>query len=887
MTKSLHFVLMTLALLVAAIQAQQINGNLEGRILDSPGQPLAEVNISATGPNLQGVRGGVNDKLGYFRILALPVGPYTVKISRLGYQPVTYENVLIRLGKTTTLVEVRLQAKTLEMPEVVVSGAKPLIDPASTATGANLAADKYEILPLQRNYRSITTLLPQANTSFLGDEANFSGATGLENKYFIDGVDVTDPYRGMTGTNLPYNFVKEIEVRTGGYEAEYRSALGGVVNVITYAGGNDLRGQAFGFFANNRFAGDPRQGALEPGKGDFVQYDIGLSLGGPFIRDKVWFFAAYNPTVEREEVEIPGTGFYNDKNTTHIFAGKITWRATEKNNLIMTIMGDPSNREAVGETYGSFGTPSVFANPDPYLAELRTGGINLLLNGNHVLSNWGLIETSLARMTRKDQYLPAIARGRNETTIIDRQTGLWSGGYPSRVDNLSVQSTAAIKGMLIFGKHIFKTGFEYKDNRLDDNRRSSVISRFGAASYLHFLLSINGTVHNRIPSLFVQDSWRISDRLRLNAGLRWDGQFLVGSDGKVAQKITDQYQPRIGFVFQPGEIGSQKISGSFGRFYQKLSTYLSSTFQIEGRIFDFINYDHDPRIDPSGGDTLGLVGAIQPEAKNLQGQHYDEFTLGYERQAGRNFKIGARGVYRTLRQAIEDGFVPAIDDFHYGNPGKGELSIYPRVKREYAALELIAEKSGDGKFNFLSSYVLSRNYGNYPGLFNSDFNYPFPNANGSFDMVEMLINGAGLLPNDRTHVFKFSGSYCLNWGLTFGTSLSWQSGTPLSELGGTSAGRPFFGFVRQRGTAGRTPSIWDLNLRLVYNLSRDGRASFKPRLILDAFHLGSRRTPVNFEQIHYFNLDANGKQKDPNPIYGRATRYQPPMAVRLGLEVGF
>jgi hypothetical protein len=329
MAKKIYIITWALALFIGATHAQQVTGNLEGRILEVQGQPLAETNITVTGPSLQGTRGSTSDKRGYFRILALPAGSYTAKISLLGYQAVTYDNVPIRLGKTTFLGEIRLQSQAIEMPAITVSGAKPLIDPVSTTTGANLAAETYEVLPIQRNYRSITTLLPHANESFLGDEVNFGGATGLENKYYIDGTDVTDPWRGITGTNLPYNFIKQIEVKTGGYEAEYRSALGGVVNAITHSGGNEFHGQVFGFFANNRFAGEPRLGALEPNQGGFAQYDVGLSLGGPIIRDKLWFFTAYNPTVEREEVEIPGAGFYDDHSTTHIFAGKLSWRASK------------------------------------------------------------------------------------------------------------------------------------------------------------------------------------------------------------------------------------------------------------------------------------------------------------------------------------------------------------------------------------------------------------------------------------------------------------------------------------------------------------------------------------------------------------------------------
>lgn len=887
MAKEIYIIALMLALLADAPHAQQITGNLEGRVLDMQGQPLAETNITVTGPSLQGTRGSTSDKRGYFRVLALPAGLYTVKISLLGYQAISYDNVSIRLGKTTFMGEIRLQSQAIEMPAITVSGARPLIDPASTTAGGNLVAEDYAILPVERNYRNITTLLPQVNSSFIGDGIGFCGATGLENKYYIDGVDVTDPWRGRTATNLPYNFVKEIEVRAGGYEAEYRSALGGIVNVITYSGGNLLHGQAFGFYANNRFADEPRQGALEPGKGDFAQFDAGLSLGGPLARDKLWFFVAYNPTFEREDVKIPGIRFYNDHSTTHIFAGKLTLRASEKNNLALTISGDPSKRRAVGEIYGAFGTPSAFANPDPYLADLRFGSVNVSLNGNHILNDRFMLATSLSQLRRKEQYLPATDRGRSQPLFIDAANGIWSGGYPINLDDLSVQSFASIKGTLISGNHTLKTGLEYKENRLDHNMYGGAVMSFGATAYLYSFVSQKGTVSNRMPASFIQDSWQLSDRLRINIGLRWDGQFLVGSNAKVVQRINHQFQPRLGLIYQPGETGSQKIFGSFGRFYQELATFLSTLYHIEGSRLLYITYDHDPRLDPSRGDSLSVgTSQIRPEVNDLDGQHFDEFTVGYERAVGKNFKIGLRGVYRTLRDAIEDGHVPTANDFFYGNPGKGLLSIYPKATRDYTSLELTLEKFGSQRFNFLASYVWSRNYGNYSGLFDMESIFAAPNSGGNFNDSVLMLNSTGLLTNDRTHAFKLSGSYRWDFGVTVGTAFSWLSGTPLNEYGGTTI-PGYTGFLRQRGTAGRTPSILDFNLRVAYDFAKRDRAVLRPRVILDAFHIGSRRQSVNFEQIHYFDLDENGNQTNPNPIYGHATKYQPPMAVRLGLEVGF
>ena len=876
-----------ICLLFSSVWSQEIAGNLEGRILDPKGQPVIGAEVNASGPALQGIREAGTDLGGYFRLFALPSGPFTIRIQHPDFQEQTFQNVLVRLGKTSTLGVIYLKMRFEEAHEVVVVAEKPLIDVSSTNIGANLFSTQYELLPLQRDYRSLVTLLPRANQSFLGDEANFAGATGLENKYFIDGVEVTDPFRGISSTKLPYNFVREIEVRSGGYQAEYRSSLGGVVNVVTYSGGADFHGQAFGFLVNNRFSGEPRQGALEVPKGDFSQHDFGLSLGGPILRDKLWFFGAYNPDFEREDVLIPGCGYYNDHKTTHNFAAKLSWRANAGNNFVFTVFGDPAKRRGIGETFGTIGTPSAFANPDPYLADIETGGTSLSLKGNHFVSRDFFIETSLSRTTHKYRNLPATERGRSETLFIDTQTGIWSGGVGLQVDTLSTVTNVGLKGTLLCGRHMLKAGFEYLNKQLRYDEKSEILMRYAPDFYFDWFSEKNSIkVSNRLPSLFIQDSWRLSDKVHLNAGLRWDGQFWVGSDGKVAQKISDQFQPRLGFIFQPGQPGTQKIYASFGRFYQELSTWpvLGVAAESETR---FWYYDHDPRTDPSGGYGFEIINAIQPEMKGLKGQYYDEYSLGYERQLFKVFKFGMGGVYRTLKEGLENAFLPDTGESAFGNPGRGKLIAFPSVKRQYAALEFTLEKMAAKNFSFLASYVLSKNYGNYTGLFNSDFNYPFPNSNGSYDLLETLINGTGLLPNDRTHVFKFSGFYRFDFGLTAGTWIIWQSGTPLNEFGGSTMGPPWFIFLKQRGTAARLPSIFDLNLRLTYDLARITHTKWQPKLIVDLFHVGSRRKPVNQEQVKYFNQDAGGNQINPNPIYGLATRYYPPMSIRLGMEVNF
>ena len=889
--------LLALTLTVGNTWSQEVTGGLEGRVLNPQGEALAAVNITIRGASLQGVRSATSDEQGYFRVPALPVGSYTVKISHPAHQGVTYEDVSIRLGNTTTLGEVRLQLPTVEMPEIVVSGKRALIDPTSTTLGANLEARTYEALPVDRNFRSIITLIPQANASFLGDEVNISGSTGLANAYFIDGINVTDPFMGFAkvgaSTDLPYNFVKEIQIKSGGYEAEFGRSFGGIANVITYSGENDFHGTIFGFFTDHGLAGEYRRGAIEENVGDFSTYDMGFSLHGPVVRDKLWFFAAYNPNFGNRDIDIPGLGEHNDTKTSHLLSGKLTWQAGQNTNLVFTVLGDPSRHQRIGTTF-DFPTPSKLENVDPFLGDLKVGGVNLSLKGRHIVGERLFLDASISRFDRNENDVPDTERGRNEPIFADFTTGIWSGGYGRVLENHSIRTASQFSGSLFLGNHTLKAGVEYEDNSLDqvftnrtgaDGQQPGIFLRTGASSYTGIFSHRDVNVHNRVLSGFAQDSWLVGNRLRLNAGFRWDGQYLVGSDGKVAQPITDGYQPRVGLIYQPGALGSQKLFGSYGRFYEPIPTGLSSFFHVQS-VYHILRYDQNPLTDPTVKDTFDAGQTIVPELEGLEGQHFDEFTLGYERGMGNDFKFGVRGVYRNLRQVIESGFDSDKDKFVIGNPGKGPLNFLPRLKRRYTALELTLEKWGGSRSNFMASYVLSRSHGNYSGLFESELGREAPHGSSQYSR-EQLGNRTGLLPNDRTHVFKFFGSYRFDVGLTAGTFLTWQRGTPLNEFGPSTLGTDHIAFLSPRGSAGRTPWIWDLNMRLVYDLARLTRTSLRPKLILDVFHLFSQREVVNLDQLHYVGLDEAGNPGELNPNYLTPTRYQPPLTVRLGMEVSF
>lgn len=877
--------LVLLVVFPLAAVGQDTRGSLSGLVTDSTGSPIPSARITVRGPSLQGERFADTGAEGSFLVPVLPVGRYEVAVARIGYRETLLTDVTVRLGRTTTLGAIVLTETPVALAPIEARGQRTLIDPVSSAGGVNLTHDLVDDLPVDRNYLGMLDLLPQANTSYLGDERSVAGATGMENRYFVEGADVTDPMRGYYTIDLPYNFIREIEVKTGGYEAEYKSSLGGVLNVVTSSGGNETRVSVFGFFASDQFAGSPRTAGLQLNRSDVSYWDVGATLEGPILRDRLWYNLAYNPLVTGEEVEVPGLEWYPDSEVRHRFAGKLTWQAGPGTNLYATVFGDPASIESVNAP-GAFNSGLEPVTADSWLSDRRDGSVTALASLTRTLGSAGLLEASVYRLWREVSVLPRTPGG-GDPQLRDFTTATMSGGlYATYVDRM-YRTAARIGTSWELGSHLVKVGGEFTLNEYDGDWELENVEKYADDFWTYWELAGGGTasVKSRVPSLYLQDSWAVSPRLRLNAGLRWESQYIVGSDGEVAQRILNEWQPRLGFVFQPGELGSQRIFGSYGRFYQDLPLMVAGLTYNDGLGWRITAFDHDPRLEPSGGTVIFYSGGIAGETEGLAGQHYDELTLGYERQLGGSLKLGARGVFRTLRRAVEDSWTDSAQALVLGNPGHGVLDEYPSAKREYAALELTAEKSFEGRLRLLGSYVLSRTYGNHGGVYGLDVDQ-LGQPNRSFDYPEMLINGEGLLPQDRTHQLKLAASYRMGFGLTAGGRFLWLTGTPLSELG-TCCRQPSRSFVSQRGTAGRTPSIWQLDLRLSYDFGQLMRRQAPARLILDVFNLGNPREAVAFDQVQFYSLDGDGNPANFNPNYGEPTAFQLPVSVRLGVEVGF
>jgi hypothetical protein len=202
----------------------------------------------------------------------------------------------------------------------------------------------------------------------------------------------------------------------------------------------------------------------------------------------------------------------------------------------------------------------------------------------------------------------------------------------------------------------------------------------------------------------------------------------------------------------------------------------------------------------------------------------------------------------------------------------------PRGSRRHSSLEFTYDHSGLERLQYSASYILSRTYGNLNGEFDSDRRVPASHTQGQTADPDWWTHATGYLPSDRRHLVKLSGSYRMSEDLTMGAAAVYGSGLPLSEYQNTPLGVVH---ASKRGTNGRTPSSWTVDLRWLYDVPiNDGR--WRPRVSLDLFNIGNQRRAVDFDQLHYVD-----PQHNTNPNYLKVNKYQSPLSARLGVIVGF
>jgi hypothetical protein len=279
-------------------------GAVRGRVIDkATKEAVIGATVVATGPALQGQQAEITDESGNYSIANLPPGVYVLTVYYNDAQ-FSRPNVLIELGKQA-FVQVSIDTSTAAGETIELEGRAPIVDQGSTKTGTTITDEYTTRIPTGRTFGAV--LGTAAGTQ--GDQygVSFSGSTSLENTYIIEGINTTDTGFGSQSTNLPNEFVQETEVIAGGYNAEFGRSTGGVINVVTKQGGNKFRGSVFAYYTPGSLVAeaDPvLSQASSIGGVTNLDYraDVGFEIGGPIIKDKLWFHVGANPNFSKSTV---------------------------------------------------------------------------------------------------------------------------------------------------------------------------------------------------------------------------------------------------------------------------------------------------------------------------------------------------------------------------------------------------------------------------------------------------------------------------------------------------------------------------------------------------------------------------------------------------------
>jgi outer membrane receptor protein involved in Fe transport len=384
---------LSLALFATSAMAQSTTtGSVEGTVSDPNGAAVKGAAVTVTSPNLISPQTGTTDDNGRFQILNLPPGMYKISINASGFAKFEKGDVVVNLGRTST-ADASLQLATATATVTVTGGAA--VDAAQNTTGSNVSTEQFSNFPTQRTVQGLYNIAPTVTRSGLRDAAgrdrdpSVAGSSGPENNYILDGVNTTDPAFGGSGANLPFEFVQEVEIKTGAYGAEYGKATGGIFNVITKSGGNEFHGDLFGYGTTKGLVRSvknfPFTGAAANG---FSETDIGGDIGGPIKKDKLWFFGAFNPQ-RRTNFYITQTFHQPAQNkvTIPFYAGKITWAVNSKNTFTGSTFGDFTKIDGFLAT-GALTNASGFGSDiNAFLGRQETGGHNYTGRLNSTIRN--------------------------------------------------------------------------------------------------------------------------------------------------------------------------------------------------------------------------------------------------------------------------------------------------------------------------------------------------------------------------------------------------------------------------------------------------------------------------------------------------------------------
>ncbi len=740
--KLLLVTMLAVAICPGAIQAAQTRGSIQGFVQDRDGNPIVNAEITLINTETGYNQTIISFEDGRYRARLLPLGGYQVIVYKDGYALYQQDGVHLTLGSTATL-NVTLLPVTIE-ESIVVTGDAPLVEVTNVNSGSSVNQRSIENLPLiDRNFESHLLLTP--GTIYHRFRVQIAGQRGNANNLMMDGADNNSAFFGEQrgGTRPPFTFsqeaVREFVVMNNAYSPEYGKATGGIINAVTKSGTNTLSGSAFFYFQNQDFA---ERNAAGNKFDDYEQSQFGLTLGGPILQDKIFFFIAYDGQLKDRPIfpffdryytragDDDGRSFYADNpdvaNMYDFERWNYNYIQTHDANVLLSKIDwilNPYHHMTIRHNYSRFISENgtVTSGIEQYNGFERTYSSSIVGTLTSLLTSQMYNEFRLQvaqekrpREPNDTTYPTTIIRGSNYLAFGQRTY------LPSIVDETRYQIANNLTWM--GDRHEIKVGFDI--NHLEIN---NTFLRYGGGYYE--FESIDDFPHapstfiqgwdrtgneGRVPmnttdySFFIQDTWQPRSNLTINYGLRYEYQKNPTPDmpnpnadilpwwsddeadrynpTTIIPDDKNNWGPRIGIAWSPFDDEKTVVRAGWGVFYTRISSILLAQALANNgyRIVTVSMGPHHPDFPdyPNRIPDVPAEGTLAPDiyvfAPDFQHPETNRFSLGIEREVTRNMSVELEGIYSRTKHLERKFDINLQQPTFNENTGRYEFS---RVRR--------------------------------------------------------------------------------------------------------------------------------------------------------------------------------------------------------------
>jgi Carboxypeptidase regulatory-like domain/TonB dependent receptor len=921
----LCFVLIFLTPGICVTQQSVTSATLSGRIEDGGGASVSGASIIATHLETNQQQTTTSDHEGRYRFPYLRTGVYDLKIGAEGFSPVTRQ-LIMSVGQALDL-PVKLDVAGVAA-QVDIGSDVPIIETVRTQITETIRPNEINELPLNgRNYLDLALLIPGVSPTNTGSNQRFAetsavpgqglsiaGQRNLYNSFIVDGVSANDDAADLTGTYYSEEVIDQFQVVTSGGIAEFGRASGGVVNILTRSGTNDWRGSLYGFLRNQRF--DARN-PLAPTKDLLTQAQYGLTIAGPLRRERTFFFSNFEQTRRN----------YSAVLTISPAA------VTTINNRLRSV-NYPGPLLNTGVVPASFDTTNFFTRVDHRINDQNqlsaryslyhinavnsrsVGGLNAVsrgtgLNDTDQTIQVGQVTTFNTRTFNEARF--QYTNSRLDAPVNDDVGPAVGIAGVANFGTATVSPLARDINLLEFvdnvstlrGAHSLKGGVGFLYNRINILFPGAVqgvyafssLNNFLTGNYLNYqqAFGVPGQQQsNPNVGMFVQDEWRLRPGLTINAGLRYDLQFLPDP----IETDTDNIAPRMGIVYAPGD-RKTVVRASFGLYYDRIPLRATSNaLQRDGSKFLVVQLSPAQTGAPVFPNVLAVQPATLPTRPNItridpeiETSYSHQANLQIERELPGNAVVSAgylhlRARHVILSRNVNVPAVPAsagIPNLGRPDPNWGNISRFESSGNSYYDGMVVSfNKRASRWANVRVSYTLSKTLDDAGNFF-------FSSVQNNFNIRD----DRGLSDNDQRHRLVVSGSLeapqrdkdsdvqRVLRGFQFGYIFTYGSRLPFNVLLGNDRNFDTNNNDRPAGVGRNTGRGFDFS-SLDLRLSRKFRITERVdlQLLAEGFNVLNRAN---------FGVPNNtlGSGATPLPAFGQPTAAFDPRQFQFGMRLSF